>query len=285
MDPVDPVLDLTQSSPSPDKEEEMEEEVRVEEAVDAEEEEEAAMTAELELLTTRLGVEGAHEQELAACLVVLLSLQVTVPALLATKAGRVVRRLRGRQGEVGRLATIIVNNWKRLVLEYEEQEEQEEQEEVAEKEVEVQEEEGVAEKVVVARYDALRERMPGLPTSLRPFQVDVLTAASDPTNSKHIFIGVPTGGGKTLVQFLLPLLAPAGTTSIIIAPLRTILEQMGRDCLKLGISYADLSQVRPEKLGEVLATQPSLLLASVESLEDALVLIYTFLEYTFTWIT
>ena len=44
-------------------------------------------------------------------------------------------------------------------------------------------------------------------------------------------------------------------------------------------------QVRPEKLGEVLATQPSLLLASVESLEDALVLIYTFLEYTFTWIT
>ena len=44
-------------------------------------------------------------------------------------------------------------------------------------------------------------------------------------------------------------------------------------------------QVRPEKLGEVLATQPSLLLASVESLEDALVLKYTFLEYTFTWIT
>ena len=77
MDPVDPVLDLTQSSPSPDKEEEMEEEVRVEEAVDAEEEEEAAMTAELELLTTRLGVEGAHEEELAACLVVLLSLQVS----------------------------------------------------------------------------------------------------------------------------------------------------------------------------------------------------------------
>ena len=61
-------------------------------------------------------------------------LQVTVPALLATKAGRVVRRLRGRQGEVGRLATIIVTNWKHLVLEYEEQEE------VAEKEVEVRRE-------------------------------------------------------------------------------------------------------------------------------------------------
>ena len=54
----------------------MEEEVGVEDAADAEEEE-AAMEAELELLTSRLGVEGAHEEELAACLVVLLSLQVT----------------------------------------------------------------------------------------------------------------------------------------------------------------------------------------------------------------
>ena len=62
----------------------MEVEVGVEEAVDAEEEE-AAMTAELELLTSRLGVEGAHEQELAACLVVLISLQVSrcrVPGVL-----------------------------------------------------------------------------------------------------------------------------------------------------------------------------------------------------------
>ena len=38
-------------------------------------------------------------------------------------------------------------------------------------------------------------------------------------------------------------LSPAGTTSIIVAPLTAILEQMATECDKLGITYIDLSQV------------------------------------------
>ena len=81
---------------------------------------------------------------------------MTVPALLSTKAGRVVRRLRGRQGEVGRLATIIVTDWKRLVLEYEVPTVTEEQEEVDEKEVQ-EGDEGVLEKTGLASQTSVKE--------------------------------------------------------------------------------------------------------------------------------
>jgi len=119
------------------------------------------------------------------------------------------------------------------------------------------------------RYAALRERMPGLPPSLKPFQADVLRAATDPTIPNHIFVGVPTGGGKTLLQLLLPLLSPEGTSTIIVAPLNAILQQMQGDCSRLGITCLDLSQVRPEEVKDRLATEkPSILLASVESLES-----------------
>ena len=42
-------------------------------------------------------------------------------------------------------------------------------------------------------------------------QADVLAAALDPEVPNHIFTGVPTGGGKSLPQILVSLLAPAGT--------------------------------------------------------------------------
>ena len=122
----------------------------------------------------------------------------------------------------------------------------------------------------------------------------MLGAALDPEHEHHLFVGMATGGGKTLAQLLLPLLSPegvspvtcylshgtchlspatchqshgtfhqspftchlthhlsrvnehlspAGTTSIIVAPLTAILEQMATECDKLGITYIDLSQV------------------------------------------
>ena len=58
------------------------------------------------------------EAELISILVQLAVLEVTVPALLETGAGKVVRKLKGREGKVGRLAGRLVIRWKKVVLNY-----------------------------------------------------------------------------------------------------------------------------------------------------------------------
>ena len=51
----------------------------------------------------------------------LATVPVTVPALLSTGVGKVVRRLKDREGKVGRLAGKLVSRWKRIALQYEPQ--------------------------------------------------------------------------------------------------------------------------------------------------------------------
>ena len=75
------------------------------------------------------------------------------------------------------------------------------------------------------RYRELRSRYPKLPAELRPFQVsvvqltisvtnlaqiDVIRALLDPSHQQHVLLAVPTGGGKTLPQLVVPLLSPEG---------------------------------------------------------------------------
>ena len=63
-------------------------------------------------------------------------------------------------------------------------------------------------------------RIPHTPTPLHPYtptptsQIDVLGAALDHCNDHHIFVGMATGGGKTLAQLLLPLLSPEGVSPV-----------------------------------------------------------------------
>ena len=57
---------------------------------------------------------------LVSGLVKLAIVPVTVPALLSTGIGKVVSRLKRRDGEVGRLTGELVSRWKRIALQYEE---------------------------------------------------------------------------------------------------------------------------------------------------------------------
>ena len=42
----------------------------------------------------------------------------------------------------------------------------------------------------------------------------MLGAALDPEHEHHLFVGMATGGGKTLAQLLLPLLSPEGVSPV-----------------------------------------------------------------------
>lgn len=117
------------------------------------------------------------------------------------------------------------------------------------------------------RYRQLRSRYPKLPAELRPFQIDVIRALLDPSHQQHVLLAVPTGGGKTLPQLVVPLLSPEGTTTVIIAPLTAILNQMAKECQQLGISYVDITQVKSKEVARLLEARPSILLSSVEKLE------------------
>jgi len=118
-----------------------------------------------------------------------------------------------------------------------------------------------------------------------------MRALLDPTHQKHLFLAVPTGGGKTLCQLLVPLMSPEGTTTVIIEPLTTIVNQMAQECRQLGISYLDITKVKSKEVAKRLEAKPSILLASVESLEKKKVQGFThvpmhfclFFMYTF-WI-
>ena len=73
----------------------------------------------LRKLTQKLQDERLSEDEIVAVLVELAQLEVTVPALLETGAGKVVRRLKDKEGRVARLAARLYLRWKRVVLKYE----------------------------------------------------------------------------------------------------------------------------------------------------------------------
>ena len=79
----------------------------------------AELATLLTSLSSQLATQDCDPSRLVSGLLQLTTLQVTVPALLATGVGKVVRRLKDRDGEVGRLAGKLVNRWKRIVLQYE----------------------------------------------------------------------------------------------------------------------------------------------------------------------
>ena len=56
--------------------------------------------------------------ETESCLEKLIDLDANVPALQETSAGILVRKLRDREGRVGRLSARLVSIWKEKVLEY-----------------------------------------------------------------------------------------------------------------------------------------------------------------------
>ena len=72
----------------------------------------------LSRLSSELTDSSKSETELVAVLVELAQLEVTVPALLATGAGKVVKRMKGTEGKVGRLAARLVVRWKWVVINY-----------------------------------------------------------------------------------------------------------------------------------------------------------------------
>jgi len=69
-------------------------------------------------LSTILEDKSSIPSLLVSALVKLATVPVTVPALLSTGVGKVVRRLKEKEGKVGRLAGKLVTRWKKLVMLY-----------------------------------------------------------------------------------------------------------------------------------------------------------------------
>ena len=82
---------------------------------------EAEIISLLTSLSSLLEQESSTPSLLESGLLKLASVPVTVPALLSTGVGKVVRRLKDREGKVGRLAGKLVSRWKRIALQYEPQ--------------------------------------------------------------------------------------------------------------------------------------------------------------------
>ena len=70
-------------------------------------------------LTLKLQDDNLSEDDIVNILVELAQFEVTVPALLKTGAGKVVRRLKHKGGRVAELAKKLVTRWKKVVIEYE----------------------------------------------------------------------------------------------------------------------------------------------------------------------
>ena len=79
------------------------------------------IVCKLSHLSSQLLEPDLTESELVSLLVQLAVLEVTVPALIETGAGKVVRGLRGREGKVGRLAARLVVRWKIVILNHQEE--------------------------------------------------------------------------------------------------------------------------------------------------------------------
>ena len=90
----------------------------LEDVFEDESKDEENLVSKLNRLTSKLVDSTLSEDELVSVLVELAQLEVTVPALLETGAGKVVRRMKGAEGKVGRLAARLVIRWKRVVLAY-----------------------------------------------------------------------------------------------------------------------------------------------------------------------
>ena len=100
------VIDLTQPSPSPPP------------PTKTETTDEDVLVRKLSDLTGQLVEPELPDQEIISLLVQLAVLEVTVPALLQSGAGKVVRQLKNREGKAGRLAGRLVIRWKKVVLNY-----------------------------------------------------------------------------------------------------------------------------------------------------------------------
>ena len=93
-------------------------EENLEDVFEDESKDEENLVSKLNRLTSKLVDSTLSEDDLVSVLVELAQLEVTVPALLETGAGKVVRRMKGAEGKVGRLAARLVIRWKRVVLAY-----------------------------------------------------------------------------------------------------------------------------------------------------------------------
>ena len=77
------------------------------------------LVSSLTILTAKLEDDNLSEDDIVNILVELDQLEITVPALLETGAGKVVRRLKHKGGRVAELAKKLVTRWKKVVIEYE----------------------------------------------------------------------------------------------------------------------------------------------------------------------
>ena len=83
--------------------------------------------SETEIISLLTSISSLLEEEsttpsvLVSGLLKLAAVPVTVPALLSTGVGKAVRRLKDREGKVGRLAGKLVSRWRRIALQYEPQ--------------------------------------------------------------------------------------------------------------------------------------------------------------------
>lgn len=133
-----------------DKKENTEEAVEDVEDVDEKKETKPDLVSQLSELSGQLVEPDLSDDELISILVQLAVLEVTVPALLETGAGKVVRKLKGREGKVGRLAGQLVIRWKKVVLNYNPDEEQEEN-------IDVQQEQVMTENKVDTSHELLNQ--------------------------------------------------------------------------------------------------------------------------------
>ena len=77
------------------------------------------LVSSLTILTAKLEDDNLSEDDIVNILVELHQLEVTIPTLLETGAGKVVRRLKHKGGRVAELAKKLVTRWKKVVIEYE----------------------------------------------------------------------------------------------------------------------------------------------------------------------
>jgi len=115
-------------------------------------------------------------------------------------------------------------------------------------------------------YQELRVHHPSLPPDLHPFQADITAAAIDQQDRQHILSCLPTGNGKTLPMLITGALLPAGMTTMIIAPLTTIKQQIEDDCRLYGISALVGDQIPINSLAGELRKRPQILVVSAEFL-------------------
>lgn len=115
-------------------------------------------------------------------------------------------------------------------------------------------------------YQALRRDMVNLPERLFDHQLDVLAALTDAGDKQNVVACIPTGHGKTLPMLLSSILSPAGSCTIIVPPLVTILGQLEREARRLGIPFLNISKVSISDLRTELAKKPSLILTSIDTL-------------------